>query len=250
MVETEKKKIKIKNQVIQRIDKRFSKEIEEIQKERLKKLIDTTKTSSRKITSLIPKHKFWDRMKKDIINLKFNKKGVSTANLFWFVILAFIVVILLGTFLYVYNTITVSLLTTGIDMVGLVNLTEATENTIGRINTSMLNHANVVAIFFLFAMVIAMFLIAYVTRESNPAIFFVLDILIIIFAYILAVYISNSYETVLGSLPFSSTFTTNLNYATSFLLLLPQITLIAGVIIMILSYSAIPKTKEEEVAGF
>ena len=174
---------------------------------------------------------------------------MSTANLFLFIILAFVVVILLGTFLYSYNIITESLIDANVD-VGQVNLTEATENTMGKINTSMLNQANIVAIFFLFAMVIAMFLVAYLTRDENPAIFFVLDILIIIFAYVLAVYITNSYETVLESLPFSSIFTTNLNYATSFLLLLPKITLITGVITMIISYSAIPKTKEEEVGGY
>ncbi len=178
-----------------------------------------------------------------------NKKGQATANLFLFIILAFLVIILLGTFLYCYNAITTSLLTAPAG-VGAVNFTEATENTIGKINTGMLTHANIVAIFFLFAMVLAMFLVAYLTRDENPAIFFVIDILIIIFAYILAVYITNSYETVLGSLPFSSIFTTNLNYATSFLLLLPKIVAITGVITMIISYSAIPKTKEEEVAGF
>ncbi len=178
-----------------------------------------------------------------------NKRGQATANLFLFIILALVVVILLGTFLYTYNTITTSLLTSSSD-VGEVNLTEATEDTMGRINTSMLNHANLISIFFLFAMVLAMFLVAYLTRGENPTIFFVVDILIIIFAYVLAVYISNSYETVLASLPFSSIFTANLNYATSFLLRLPLITVVTGVITMIISYSAIPKTKEEEVGGY
>lgn len=56
-----------------RVDKEFSNQIEEIQKERLKRLIDTTKTPSRKITSMIPKHKFWKQFKKDIINYKFKK---------------------------------------------------------------------------------------------------------------------------------------------------------------------------------
>ncbi len=234
---------------ITRIDVDFNSEIEDIKKD--------TNASARKITSMIPKHNFWERMKTQIINrLKEDsnnhklKKGQATANLFLFIILAFVVVLLLGTFLYCYSAITNSLLDSGVDAVGLVNLTEATENTMGKINTGMLNNANIVAIFFLFAMVIAMFLIAYLTRDENPAIFFVIDIVVIIFAYVLAVYITNSYETVLKSLPFSSIFTTNLNYATSFLLLLPKITLIVGVITMIISYSAIPKTKEEEVAGY
>ena len=177
-----------------------------------------------------------------------NRKAQATSNLFPLIIIGFLFVILIGTFLYSYNVITTSLLEANPDM-GSVNLTDATEKTMGQINTAMLNHANLVSIFFLFALVISTFLLAYVTRDSNPAIFFVVDILIIIFAYILAVYISNSYETVLAQLPFSTLFVTNLNYATSFLLALPKIVVITGVITMIISYSAIPKTKEEEVLG-
>ncbi len=179
-----------------------------------------------------------------------NKRGIATEHLFLFIVLAFAAILLIGSFLYSYNVLTNSLLDSSISMVGSVNLTEATENTIGQINTGMLKHANIVAIFFLFGMVIAMFLLAYLTRDQNPAIFFVIDIIVIIFAYILAVYISNSYETVLTSIPFSSIFTTNLNLATTFLLLLPKITVITGVIVMIISYSAIPKSKEEEVGGY
>lgn len=54
-----------------RVDKEFSNWIKEIQKERLKRLIDTNKTSSRKITSMIPKHNSSKRMREDLINFKF-----------------------------------------------------------------------------------------------------------------------------------------------------------------------------------
>lgn len=239
----------IENKTI-RVDPTFQSEIEDIKKKRVENKMDRKRVSNRTITSLIPKHNFWKRMKEDIINFKFNKKGTATANIFLFIILAFIAIILIGTFLYTYNIITESLLTSDVKMVGQVNLSNATGSTLGQINTAMLSKANVVSIFFLFGMVFALIFVAYITRDENPAIFFVIDVLVIIFAYILAVYISNSYETVLSSLPFSSIFTTNLNYATSFLLLLPKITLIMGIIIMFVSYAAIPKTKEEEVAGY
>jgi len=179
-----------------------------------------------------------------------DKKGIATANIFLFIIVAFIAIIVIGVFLYSYNAITSSLLDSGVEMVGQVNLTNATQNTMGKINTAMLNQANVISIIFLFAMVFAMFIVAYITRDKSPAIFFVMDILIIIFAYILAVYMSNAYEIVIESIPFQSIFTSNLNLASTFLLRLPEITIIVGVIIMIISYSAIPKTKEEEVAGY
>ena len=53
-----------------RVDREFNNQIEEIIKERLKRLIDTKKISSREITSLIPKHNSWKRMKEDMINRK------------------------------------------------------------------------------------------------------------------------------------------------------------------------------------
>ncbi len=179
-----------------------------------------------------------------------NKRGVATANLFLFIIIAFIAVIIIGTFLYAYNAIVDGIINSGVEMAGQVNLTNATMSTMGQINSAMLNYSNVIAIFLLFGMVFAMFIIAYITRDQNPAIFFVVDIIVVIFAYILAVYMSNAYETVLGSIPFLSIFTSNLNFASSFLLLLPKIVLIVGAIVMIISYSAIPKTKEEEVGGY
>ena len=56
-----------------RTDKGFWDWIENIKKERLNRLIDTTEISSREITSMIPKHKFADKMREDIINHKFKK---------------------------------------------------------------------------------------------------------------------------------------------------------------------------------
>ncbi len=174
-----------------------------------------------------------------------NKKGVALRNIFVFLIMALLIVILLGTYLFAYNAITVSLLTSGATSVGAANLTEATEDTLGQINNAALTHTNVIAIMFLFAMAFSLIFAAYLTRDQVPAIFFVVDLLIIIFAYILAVYISNAYERVLESIPFPEIFITNLSMATSFLLRLPKITLIIGAIIMIVSYAAIPKSKEE-----
>ncbi len=57
-----------------RIDPRFNKELEEIKKERLKRKIDKKKVSSRAITSLIPKHKLWEKIKRDILEYIFKEE--------------------------------------------------------------------------------------------------------------------------------------------------------------------------------
>ena len=117
-----------------------------------------------------------------------NKRGIATEHLFLFIILAVIAVIVIGTYLYSYNAIVDGILDSGVEMAGQVNLTNATMNTMGQINTAMLNYSNIIAIFLLFGMVFAMFIVAYITRDENPAIFLVIDIIVVIFAYILALY--------------------------------------------------------------
>ncbi len=178
-----------------------------------------------------------------------NKKGIVLVEIFTFLAIAFVFVLILGSFLYIYGTINTAL--TGTDIsAGQVNLTNESINTIGQINTGLLNSADLIGLLFLFGMVIAMIVNGFINRDRNPKVFFVIDFLIMLFAYILAVYISNAFETVLNALPFQSLLIENMGGSVRFMLLLPKITLITGALTLILTYAGIPKTKEEEVAGF
>ncbi len=178
-----------------------------------------------------------------------NKKGSVRIAMILFIVMSFIGVILLGVFVFAFNTITISLLDQNV-MVGAVNLSNATSDTLGQLNNGINNNANFIGAAFLFGMVIGLILAGYLTRKQNPAIFFVIDFVLIIFFYILATYMANAYETTLNAIPFASTFTETLPLASSFLLNLPLITIITGALVMLVSYAAIPGTKEEEVAGF
>ncbi len=66
--------IKDPQNVTARIGENFSKEIEEIKDERLKRGIDKKRKSTRKLTNLIIKHNNWEKIKEDtiLINLKEN----------------------------------------------------------------------------------------------------------------------------------------------------------------------------------
>lgn len=183
---------------------------------------------------------------KKILN---DKRGISLVMIFWFIVVALLGIIILGVVIYGYNTITTSL--TSVDLqAGAVNFSNATSSTMGQINNALLNNSNLIGILFLFGLVFGLVFGAYITRDENPMIFLLVDIIILIFAYVLATYISNAYETILNNIPFASVFTTNLNQASSFLLNLPLVTVITGVLVMIVSYSSIPKSKQEEIAGF
>lgn len=52
-----------------RADKRFIDELAQISQERLQNKLDRNKISSRRLTALIPKHKAWPKVKKDLTNI-------------------------------------------------------------------------------------------------------------------------------------------------------------------------------------
>jgi len=54
-----------------RISSRFNDEIEEVKEKRKEIKIDKKRISSRALTSLIPRHKLWKKIKEDMIEYKF-----------------------------------------------------------------------------------------------------------------------------------------------------------------------------------
>ena len=57
-----------------RIDPRFNDELEDIKDKRLERKIDKKRISSRKLTSLIPRHKRWGRIKEEMIEYMFKRE--------------------------------------------------------------------------------------------------------------------------------------------------------------------------------
>lgn len=177
-----------------------------------------------------------------------DKKGQVLLELFTFITVGFAFILIVGIFLYFFGIVNTSL-SEDINA-GAVNLSNATANTFGQINTAFLTNADLIGIFFLLGTVMAIFLLSYFQRNSTIKVMIIFDIILMLFAYIIAIYISNSYEQILLVLPFADIFIENLNTSSRFMLLLPQITIVVAVIAMILAYSGIPRTSEEEVGGF
>ena len=174
-----------------------------------------------------------------------NKRGQATEGLIDFIVGAFSIMLVIGIFVYAFNLITVSI---SIDqLVGAVNLSSASADTIGQINTAILDKINLVGIMLLFGMTMALMVNAYFTRHRYPRILIIGDVLILLISYIIAIYISNAYETLINLEPFSTFFLVNLEDPSRFLLQLPFITVIIGILIMIITYSGIPTTRSEEI---
>jgi hypothetical protein len=173
-----------------------------------------------------------------------NKKGLATIYLIFLLVFAFIFIIGFGLLVFGMNSIN-NEISTGDVMAGQVNFTNASQLTFGKATTGLNNVANWLGVGILFAMFIGMMINAYMNRENNPKVFFIVDFIILFVAFILSLYISNLYAEIVGIDELSSTFSTYLPAAATFMLKLPLITIIAGILMMILSYSGIPITREE-----
>jgi len=68
-------KIKDPLNVTARIGENFSKEIEEIKEERLKRGIDKKRKSTRRLTNLLIKHDNWEKIKEDTILINLSEDG-------------------------------------------------------------------------------------------------------------------------------------------------------------------------------
>lgn len=178
------------------------------------------------------------------------KRGqIETVNLFSLIVYSFAFILIVGTFLYVFGIIDNSL-SSGNIIVGSVNASNSSDYTFGAVNDAFISNADLIGYFFIFGIVIAMLVNAYFTRSESIKLMIIFDIIILIFAYIISIYMSNSYEYLLQSLPYADTIISNLSNSSSIMLNLPTIVLIVGILVMIISYSGLPKSAEEEVPGF
>lgn len=172
-----------------------------------------------------------------------NKKGVVTSSIFSFMVIILIATIFLGVyglvFYYMNNSLSQNV------NVGNVNLNTIRGQTFGQLNDGFLNNLDILGLAVVFGMAIGMLTNAYVFRGKYPKLFIILDIIIMFCGYLVAVYISNTYETLINASSSLTIFSERLSMTSTFILRLPIIVPIIGVIIMILSYSGIPKQEDE-----
>lgn len=241
--------MKKEEDTVTRIGKDFDNEIIEIQEERKKSKIDARKTSKVKLTNKLIKHKHWRKIKADLINFQFkkNKKALATMDIMWFLFFAFLFVIFLGVAVFSFNLITTSL---SIDaQLGQVNLEDVTDATLGQINTGFLNNADFMAAGVIFGMILAMMGNAYFFGRKYHRLWIIVDIVILVFAYILAVYLANAYEILINASTQFSVYLDHLPKISSFLLNLNRWVAVIGGIIMLLTYVNFLRGKDELQVG-
>lgn len=236
------------NSELKRVACNFQKELDGIKEKRIKEKIDDRKATNAELTAMIPKHKYWKSMKDDLIGFVFNrknKKGLATLGLISFTVMSFMVLVVLGIIFFIYSTISTSL---AIDVsLGQVNLANITAQTLTPINTAMLANADLISYMMIFGMILGMFANAYFLRDRYHRLFIILDIIIMVMVYIIAVYIAYIYKLLITATTSFDIYITAMPKASSLMLNLPIIVPIVGVIMMILSYAKLPRSRDEPI---
>lgn len=178
-----------------------------------------------------------------------NKKGMATGVIFFIIAFALVFMVLLGIIIFATNQVNDALMSEDF-MAGQVNFTNATASTIGQFTSGLNNSANLIGAGVLIAMFLGMMIGAFLTRGKSTKIFIAVEIIILLIAFMLSLYLSNAYQEIIMVDDLSSTFTDTMNVGSSLMLKLPLFVIVFGIITLIISYASIPRTREEEVAGF
>lgn len=181
---------------------------------------------------------------------KTNKKGIGTVLIIEYLFYFLLIAIILGIFVLIFNYVD-----SGLDVdvdVGQVNLRIINNQTFGQLNDAFTNSADNIGIILLLGMCLFLMLNAYFLGEKQ-VLWLVVDIFIIVFAFILAVYISQTYQSLTVASSIIDVFISDIPNVSKFVLNLPLIVPVLGALIMILSYSKLRKDRGEEepnVLGF
>ena len=172
-----------------------------------------------------------------------NKKGLGLFQIFSFLFLAFFVAIFLGIYLWVFTLMDESL---DLDIdVGNVNLQDINNQTFGKIVEEFKGAADNMGMALILGMALLMILNGYYFGPKSK-LWFSVDIVILVFAFILAVYLSSTYSTFINSSSLlEEVYITDLAKTSSFVLQLPIYVSTLGFLIMIVTYAGIRKRKEE-----
>lgn len=168
-----------------------------------------------------------------------------------FIVLGILLVefLVLGLSAFAVNEINTALMSVN-ESVGAVDFQDAVSKTWGYLNDGLINSLNWLAFAIFFGLFVGMVVVGYFYRHEQPVLFFVLDIFLLFIAFITAGYISDAYEILIGIDTFQNIFVDNMNIAAKLMLDLPIWVAVMGALMMIVTYIGIPRSTEEQVAGF
>lgn len=177
-----------------------------------------------------------------------NKKGTAVLQLFIFVFAMFFIALFLGLTLWGFNLIN-DVFDQDVE-VGQVNLGEVNALTFGKMNAGFIANADTIGIVILLGMCLLMVMNGYFFGYKYPKFFLAVDILILVFVFILSVYLSQVYEIFINSTDLFNLFIDDIPKTSTFILNLPTIIATVGALVMIVSYSGIRKFEQRREVNF
>lgn len=177
-----------------------------------------------------------------------NKKGMTTMMLIAYIFIGFFVIIFLAVMIYLASNVDNAFRSLTIS-VGNVSFNNTYNQTMAPALNKLINQSDNLGISLLLGMIIVMLICGYKFRNKRR-LFIILDILIIIVCFIISVFIQNSYNTIIrANDDLYSIFTNELANSSTFLLRLPLIISIVGVLIMVVTYATINKKRSPVIYG-
>jgi hypothetical protein len=176
-----------------------------------------------------------------------DKRGI-TFNLFYVMAMIIFGVVLLAVLGFIFHSVRVGL--NQDEMIGQVNLSNASESTFGVFDTAYNNNLDLFGLFLIFGMIGGLLIASFMLRGKWNKLLIVVDLILMVVVYITAVLISNAYETLLiASSGIISQFEGSMPKTSNFLLHLPRYVVVIGAICMILFYTLIPRREDERQEG-
>lgn len=179
-----------------------------------------------------------------------NKKGFVNLMLLFFVFFVFIVLVIAGTAFYGLDTFEeVASGVTGLT-IGNVSYEETYQQTLGQGLQTVISIVSATSFAMILGMIIVMLIIGFKTEDKNKY-WAILDLFIIVVAFIAAVYISGTFDSYINSNQiFLDIYSIELQRPAAFLLNLPLIVTIVGAIVVLVTYIPLKRRGEPNVLQF
>lgn len=175
------------------------------------------------------------------------KKGMQTIQIIAYMFGFFFIAIFLGLVAYGFGIFN-DVLDQDV-MVGQVNLSEANSQSFGKFATGFISRADLIGVVLLLSMVLVMFFNAYFFGSKYPKWFLIIDIVILVFAFITSVYIAQTYQTFIDGANVIDDYVNTIPKTSKFVLNMPKWVATIGVIMMILSYAGLKKDEQSVNVG-
>ena len=170
--------------------------------------------------------------------------------LLFFVFFALFLVFGAGILYFSADVVDSSFTAIGDLSIGGIDFNQTYQNTLGIGISASKNTITTASIGLLLGMVVVMMLMGYFLRGTNR-LWIILDLFIILVAFITAVYLSRSFDTFINlNSDLFSIFSNDLETSSRFVLNLPFVIPIIGVLIMLVTYATGRKKEEPNVLSF